>query len=179
MKSISIKTFLILVSISLLAFKSEKDSLHERKFVISLDEVRNGVPSTKQIPDLMMFKEGRLWSEYANKKYGTEWVRYRITKDSVYIDSTETEVRLLMVEANETDETNQTVAFEFSVLEWTIEGTLKVSKNDKIKKYFDFIGSEKGRKPKKIRAPRQHIIEIQKEGAEAPNSQTITPPGNK
>jgi hypothetical protein len=162
----------------LFSFKAEKDFLHKRKFNISLDEVKDGVPNKKTIPDLLTFKDGRLWSDYINKKYGYEWVRYRINKDSVFIDSTETEVRMLEVEGSITDEMNQTVMFNFVVQEWDIEGTIKVTKNDKIKRYFDFVGREKGGKPKKIKAPKKRIIEVKKDDGSI-ITETLTPPPNK
>jgi hypothetical protein len=36
-----------------------------------------------------------------------------------------------------------------TTLEWDIEGTYKITKNDKIKKHFEVTGREKGGKPKK------------------------------
>lgn len=162
----------------LISFKAEKDFLHKRKFNISLVEVKDDIPSKKTISDLLTFKDGRLWSDYINKKYGYEWVRYRINKDSVFIDSTDTEVRMLEVEGSCTDEMNQTVMFNFVVQEWDIDGTIKVTKNDKIKRYFDFVGREKGGKPKKIKAPKKRIIEVKKDEGSI-NTETLTPPPNK
>ena len=159
----------------LFAFKGEKDFLHKRQFNISLDEVKDGIPNKKTIPDLLIFKDGRVWSDYINKKFGYEWVRYRINKDSVFIDSTDTEVRMLEVEGTATDETNQTVIINFVAQEWDIDGTIKITKNDKIKKFYDFVGREKGGKPKKPRAPRQHLIEIKKDGGPT-RTETLTPP---
>jgi len=171
---------LAIVTFSLLAFKAEKDFLHKRKFNISLVEVKDGVVAKKPIADLLTFKDGRVFSDYIADKYGFQWIRYRINKDSVYIDSTDTEVRMLEVEGSVTDETNQTVILNFVVEEWDIDGTIKVTKNDKIKRYFDFVGREKGGKPKKPKSPKKRIVEIQKDGA-ATTTETLTapPPPNK
>jgi len=171
---------LLLVSVfSCFAFVYEKDSLHKRTFNISLDEVRDGVPVKKMISDEMLFKHGKLFSQYIFDKYGFAWIRYRINKDSVFMDSTDTEVRMLEVEAAATDETDQTVLVNFTTVEWDIDGTIKITKHDKIKKFYDFVGREKGGKPKKVKAPRKHVIQVA--DPNAPNSiytnTNIAPPG--
>lgn len=168
-----------LVALSLFGFKDEKDSLHKRIFNISLDEVKDGTPVKKTIADKMEFKHGKLFSDYLYEKYGFNWMRYRINKDSVFVDSTETEVRMLEVEASATDETNQTVSINFVTQEWDIDGTIRITKNDKLKKFYDFVGREKNGKPKKIRKHKDHrLIEIKK-GDSTMYKETIAPPPNK
>src|SRR6478752_7748036 len=110
-KSISFKimAFSFAVLFVLFAFKGEKDPLHKRTFNIMLDEVRDGVSQKKGIADKWTFKDGKMFSDYMFDKFGYKWMRYRINKDSIYTDSTETEVRLLEVEASFTNEDNQTL----------------------------------------------------------------------
>lgn len=132
-----------------LSFISEEDPLHKRVFTISLSETRNGVVAKKVIMDRIEFKHGKLKTDFLQKKFGYKWIRYHINKDSVYIDSTDTEVRLLEVEATATDERNQTVFVNFVTCEWDLDGTIKITRNDRLKKYYDMAGREKGGKPKK------------------------------
>jgi hypothetical protein len=142
-------TFLLLFLFSL-SFHAEKDPLHKRTFNIKVAEVSlTGGPAKKPTMDKMSFKDGKLWSDYLYDKFQYKWLKYRINKDSIYTDSTETEVRLLEVEAVSTDDANQTVLINFSVVEWDIEGEIKITKNDKLKKHFEITGFEKGGKPKK------------------------------
>ena len=103
----------------------------------------------KTIADQVTFKDGKLFSDYLFEKFGYKAIRYRINKDTIYTDSTDTEVRQLEVEASATNEDNQTAAITFTTVEWDIDGVIKITKNDKLKKYFDFAGREKGGKPKK------------------------------
>lgn len=159
--------FSIAILFVLFAFKGEKDPLHKRVFTIMLDEVRDGVPSKKGIADKWTFKEGKMFSDYMYDKFGYKWMRYRINKDSIYTDSTETEVRLLEVESSFTNEENQTVTVNFTSVEWDLDGTVKITKNDKIKKFFDFVGREKGGKPKKEKKKKENkIFEIVEPGTE-------------
>ncbi|MBA2611079.1 MAG: hypothetical protein H0U95_03845 [Bacteroidetes bacterium] len=137
------------------AFKGEKDPLHKRIFNINITEVKDGAVAKKSTMDKMEFKDGKLWSDFLFDKYQYKWLKYRINKDSIYVDSTETEVRLLEVEATITDDKDQTITINFTNVEWDIEGTIKMTKSDKPKKFYDFAGREKGGKPKKPKKPKK------------------------
>lgn len=140
---------LFILALLLLSFKIEQDPLHKRLFTISLSETKNGVVAKKPIQDRLFFKNGSLRSDFLYKKFGYKFLKYRINKDSIFTDSTDTEVRWLEVEAIITDDKNQTIFVSFVTCEWDIDGTIKITKNDKIKRYYDFAGREKGGKPKK------------------------------
>jgi hypothetical protein len=133
------------------AFDDDHDPLHKRSFTIGLTETRNGVIAKKVIMDKLSFKDGKIQSEFLKNKFGFKYIRYRINKDSFYVDETNTEVRLLEVEASATDEANNTVLIEFTTVEWDIDGIIKITKNDRLKRYYDMAGREKGGKPKKIK----------------------------
>jgi hypothetical protein len=142
-------TVLFAIALCLTSFKEDEDPLHKRSFTISLSETRNGVVAKKVIMDKMEFKNGRLRTGLLEKKFGYKWIKYRINKDSVFTDSTDTQVRWLEVEAVATDDKNQTVFVNFVTCEWDLDGTIKITKNDRLKKYYDLAGREKGGKPKK------------------------------
>ncbi len=165
--------------VTFFAFKGEKDPLHKRVFNISLDEVKDGVVAKKVVSDKLYFKEGKLFSDYLDQKFGYSWIRYRINKDSVYTDSTDTEVRLLEVEASSTNADNQTVSIAFTQVEWDIDGIIKITKSDKLKRYYDFAGREKGGKPKKVKKKKdKKLLEIVPAGEEAKKAheESIEPP---
>ena len=165
LKRLSVLFVLLFLFVS---FKGDKDALHKRTFNVSLYETKDGVISKKTIADKFYFKEGKMFSDYLNDKFGYKWIRYRINKDSIYTDSTDTEVRLLVVQGSATDEDNQTVTIDFETEEWDIDGSIKITKNDKLKKYYDFSGREKGGKPKKVKKKKkdptkQPLIEVKTE----------------
>ena len=139
----------ILFFAALFAFKTEKDSLHKRTFNVSLAEIKEGAANKKNIPDKFYFKDGKVFSDFLYEKFGYKAIRYRINKDSIFTDSTDTEVRLLECEASATNEDNQTAAITFTTVEWDMDGEIKITKNDKVKRAYDFSGREKGGKPKK------------------------------
>lgn len=147
----------LLCGILLMSFAlgKEKDPLHKRIFNITIFEYKDGQPAKKGVSDKIEFKDGKLFSDYLFDKFQYKWIKYRINKDSIYTDSTDTEVRLLEVEASATDDKNQTILLNFNTVEWDIDGTIKITKNDKLKKQMDFIGREKGGKPKKEKKPKE------------------------
>jgi len=182
-KSRSILSAAVIVAVflcALFAFKAEKDPLHKRVFNISLSESKDGVVGKKVIADKLYFKDGKMYSDFLGDKFGYKWMRYRINRDSIFTDSTDTEVRMLEVEGSLTDENNQTVVIYFETVEWDIDGTIKITKNDKLKRYYDFAGREKGGKPKKPKAKKTNkMIEVIPAGEEAKkvHEESISPPG--
>ncbi len=157
-KGLSILVFLLLSFVS----QAEKDPLHKRVFNIKVAEIKEDAtgPNKKPVMDKMSFKDGKLFSDFLYDKFQYKWLKYRINKDSIFTDSTDTEVRLLEVEAVSTDEANQTVLINFTVLEWDLEGEVKITKNDKLKKKFNITGREKGGKPKKPKKKKKKVIEV-------------------
>jgi hypothetical protein len=170
MRRINVKSLLILVWFTLLCNShvrsQEIDPLNKRKFNVLLDEVKDGVSAKKGISDLFYFKAGRFFSDYLYDKYQYKWIRYRINKDSIFTDSTDTEVRYLELEASITDEANQTAILNIVIQEWDLDGTLKITKNDKIKRYFEVAGREKGGKPKKPKKEKKVEVNPNKEATE-------------
>ncbi len=150
-----IKNFLLYVGVLSLSFvlfafvlPEEKDFLNKRVFNVTFVEIKDGAAQKKTVADKLQFKNGKLFCGFFADKFGFKWIKYRIEKDSIYTDSTDTEVRYLDIEASATDENNQTIMMNFNILEWDIEGVVKITKNDKLKKHFDFVGREQGKKVK-------------------------------
>ena len=133
------------------SFKDEEDPLHKRVFTISLSETKNGKVAPKVIMDRIEFKGGKLRIKYLRTKFGYNWIKYRVNKDTTYTDSTDTQVRLLKLEAIVTDENNQTIYLDFTTCEWDLDGVIKITKNDRLKRRYDVAGREKGGKPKKVK----------------------------
>ena len=151
-------TLIVLVLFSLVS-QAEKDPLHKRTFNVKVAEIKEdgAGPSKKPVMDKWSFKDGRMFSDFLFDKFQYKWMKYRINKDSIYTDSTDTEVRLLEVEATVTDAANQTVSVNFVVLEWDMDGDIKITKNDKLKKHFLVTAREKGGKPKKPKKKKKKI----------------------
>ncbi|HWY13171.1 MAG TPA: hypothetical protein VN026_17675 [Bacteroidia bacterium] len=130
-------------------FRKEKDPLNKRKYDIILIEVKDGVNGKKGASDELEFKDGKVFSTYLFDKFEYKWLKYKITTDSTYTDETETEINYFEVESTYTDAKDQTFIMTLKIDNFAIDGEIKITKNDKLKKMFVFNGKEKYSKPKK------------------------------
>lgn len=122
----------------------DKDPLNKRIFLTNVTEIKNDIPSNKTFSDELEFKNAKLFSDFLNKKFDIGWMKYVITKDTTYIDSVlETEVRYIEVKASYKDADNQITSVFCKIENENIEGEIKITKNDKLKKQFEFYGTEK------------------------------------
>jgi hypothetical protein len=149
MKNIVIVSGLVLLSIYAVFKDKEKDPLHKRVFITNVIEIKNGAPSNKSIADELEFKDGRMFSKFLNDKFNISWINYSIQKDTTYIDSvTEANIRYFEVKALYKNEDKEETFVMCKIENENIQGDIKILKNDKLKKQFEFSGTEKATKIK-------------------------------
>ena len=127
----------------------EKDPLGKRVYNTIMIEVKDGVNNKKGATDELEFKDGRLFSTFLFDKFEYKWLKYKVNKDSAYIDETETEISYFEVECSYTDDKDQTFMMTCKIDNFDIDGEIKITKNDKLKKMYVFNGKEKYAKPRK------------------------------
>ncbi len=137
------------LSINAIKKGEPKDMLDKRKFTVMMTEVKEGGPPKKAVEDELEFKAGKgLFSVFLFDKMQLKWIKYEITKDSTYTDEEQNENHYTEAEISTTDETDQTVIIKCVVDNYDISGEIKVTKKDKLKKKYEFIGKEKAAKKK-------------------------------
>ncbi len=137
--------FVLYIS-SAFIWKKEKDPLHKKIFITQVTEFRDGKPKPKSEEDELEFKDGKLFSTFAEKKLSFgKWMKYEIKKDSTYNDEG-MEKRYFEVVSIVTNENDETLYINLKIDDYDIEGTMKLTKSDKPKKYFEFAGKEKVKK---------------------------------
>ena len=117
--SASILTIGIL-SINAVPKGDPKDALDKRIFKVIMTEVKEGAAPKKGLDDEIEFKGGKMFSQFLFDKLEYKWIKYEVKKDSVFTDE-----------------------------EYDIQGTIKITKKDKLKKKYEFTGKEKDKKKKK------------------------------
>lgn len=132
-------------------FKGEpKDALDKRIFLVNVTEVKENAPPKKPVADEMEFKAGKgLFSQLMYDKHGFSWTKYEIKKDSTFTDEEQNEVHWIEAEISATDKEDQTMTITCTVEDYDINGTIKITKKDKLKKKYEFSGKEKAKKVKK------------------------------
>ena len=136
-----------LLSINAIKKGEPKDSLDKRIFTVTMTEIKEGTPPKKGVEDEIEFKAGKgMFSTFLFDKLEYKWLKYEITKDSVYTDEEQNESRWIEAEVSTTDENDQTMIMKCVVDNYDISGEVKITKKDKLKKRFEFSGKEKAKK---------------------------------
>lgn len=136
-----------LLSVNAIKKGEPKDSLDKRIFTVTMTEIKEGSPPKKGVEDEIEFKAGKgMFSTFLFDKLEYKWVKYEITKDSVYTDEEQNESRWVEAEVSTTDENDQTMTMKCVVDNYDISGDVKITKKDKLKKRFEFSGKEKAKK---------------------------------
>jgi hypothetical protein len=126
----------------------EKDPLNKRVFETKLTEVKEGQTNIKAHPDEMEFKGGKVFSNVLDEKLQYKWLKYTINVDSTFTDDKESERSYFELEVNFVDDKDQTVIMTCKINNADITGEIKISKKDKLKKKYTFVGKEKTKKDK-------------------------------
>ena len=139
-----------LFSINAIKKGEPKDALDKRKFTVTMTEIKEGSPPKKGVEDELEFKAGKgMFSNFLFEKLEYKWIKYEITKDSVYTDEENNESHYTEVEISTTDASDQTMMMKCVVDNFDISGEIKITKKDKLKKKYEFSGKEKSDKKKK------------------------------
>jgi hypothetical protein len=141
-------SFLALGVLSINAIKKgePKDTLDKRKFTVTMTEIKDGGPPKKGVEDEIEFKGGKFFSDVIYEKHQQSWTKYEIIKDSTYTDEEQNENHYTEAEISKTDDSDQTITIKCVVDNYDISGEVKITKKDKLKKKYEFIGKEKPKK---------------------------------
>lgn len=136
-----------LLSVNAIKKGEPKDSLDKRIFTVTMTEIKEGSPPKKGVEDEIEFKAGKgMFSTFLFDKLEYKWLKYEITKDSVYTDEEQNESRWIEAEVSTTDDKDQTMIMKCVVDNYDISGEVKITKKDKLKKKYEFSGKEKPKK---------------------------------
>ena len=153
MKKIALGIFLIaLVAVTTNATLGDKDWLHGKTYEVQQTEFKEGAPkpSVKPIKDEFTFNKGKLYSDFVggDKIKFDKYLKYELKKDSTYTEEDE-ERHYYEIEVTSENDDGQKLEIKITVDDINIEGSIKLSKGDKLKKHYEFTGKEKPKKGKK------------------------------
>ena len=90
-----------------------------------------------------------MFSQFLFDKLEYKWTKYEVKKDSVFTDEEQNEIHWIEAEISSTDANDQTMLMTCTVEDYDIQGVIKITKKDKLKKKYEFSGKEKDKKKKK------------------------------
>lgn len=126
----------------------EKDSVEGKMFKVTATENKKG-KSGKPIQDVIEFRNGKLKSKVVQDEFGFGQLKYELTVDSTYKDEDE-DVMYVEFEATAKDKEEQELKVTGTIDGAGCEGSMELTdKKGKVKKHFDFVGSQKDKKKQK------------------------------
>lgn len=142
---------LVFILTSSFIFKGDDTSnIEDKKYKITIMEARKGGKTGNPEPDVVTFKGGKFRTGFFKKFAGAEAIPIDLTVDSAYVDEGNTEEMLYIeFEGEMTNKQDETVKVTGTIDGFGIEGNVELSKKEKVKKHWDYVGTEKDKKGKK------------------------------
>ncbi|MBI3509861.1 MAG: hypothetical protein HY064_04300 [Bacteroidetes bacterium] len=129
-------------------FKGDTSSVENKTYKITITENKKG-KSGPQATDECSFKGSKFHCKFFGKNAGADAIPIDLTKDSAYTEEG-SDVEMLYVEfdGEMTNKMEETIHVTGSIDGYGIEGNVELSKKEKVKKHWDFVGTQKDSKKK-------------------------------
>ncbi len=147
------KTLLLGGTIFLLAasfvLKGDTSSVEGKVYKITITEAKKGGKSGSPENDEASFKSSKFRSKFFGKNAGADAIPIELMVDSVFSNDDGTEELLYVeFEGNMTNKLEENIKLTGTIDGYGIEGSLEISKKEKVKKHYDFVGGQKDKKRK-------------------------------
>ena len=129
--------------------KGDTSSIEGKEYKITITESKKGKSGAGENDDVV-FKSSKFKCKYFQKNAGAEMIPIDLDKDSTYKEE-DSDDELLYVEfsGEMTNKLQETVKVTGTIDGYGIEGSVELSKKDKVKHHWDFVGTQKDKKGKK------------------------------
>ncbi len=143
-------TLIFMLTASFVLGGDDTSNIEDKKYKITISEAKKGGKSGPSDTDVLTFKSGKFRTGFFKKFAGADAIPIELDKDSTYIDEGGTEEMLYIEFSGEmTNKQDETVKVTGTIDGFGIEGNVELSKKEKVKKHWDFVGTEKDKKGKK------------------------------
>ena len=126
--------------------KGDTSSLEGKKYKLTITEQKSG-KSGKPTQDDCEFKSSKFGCKFFQSNAGAGEIPIDLDKDSTYSEDG-SDVQMLYVEfsGERTNNQQETVKVTGTIDGYQIEGSVEISKKEKVKKHWDFVGNQKDKK---------------------------------
>jgi len=137
--------FIFLLTASFV-LKGDTSSMEGKVYKITITEQKNGKSGKAEQSDCS-FKSSKFKCKFFGQNAGTEEIPIDLDKDSTYTEEG-SDVELIYAEfsGERTNKLEETVKVTGTVDGYGIEGSVELSKKGKVKKHWDFVGTQKDKK---------------------------------
>ncbi|HET6989724.1 MAG TPA: hypothetical protein VFJ43_00295 [Bacteroidia bacterium] len=127
----------------------DTSSIEGKQYKISIMEAKKGGKSGTAEEDVCSFKGSKFHCKFFGKNAGADAIPIDLDKDSTYVDEAGNEEMLYVEFSGEmSNKLEETVKVSGTIDGYGIEGNVELSKKGKLKKHWDFVGTEKDKKKK-------------------------------
>ncbi|GAB4137851.1 MAG: hypothetical protein Fur0041_12690 [Bacteroidia bacterium] len=149
----SIKTYvlgavLFVLTASFVLAGGDTSSVENKTYKVTMTENKKG-KSGKPMQEEITFKSGKFRSKLIKTEMGAEAIPIELTKDSSWVEDNYDEMIYVEFEGEYTNKLDETVKVVGVIDGYGIEGNVELSKKGKVKRHFDFVGTQKEKKSKK------------------------------
>lgn len=130
--------------------KGDTSTIEGKTYKVTITEAKKSGKSGPGSPDDVSFKSSKFRSKFFGKNAGADAIPIELTVDSAYTaEGDEEETIYVEFEGQLTNKLEETVRVTGTVEGYGVEGSVEISKKDKVKKHWDFVGTMKDKKGKK------------------------------
>ncbi|CAN5144209.1 hypothetical protein BH09BAC5_BH09BAC5_28340 [soil metagenome] len=127
----------------------DTSNIEKKEYKITITESKKG-KSGKPDEDVIAIKGSKFRSKFFKQNAGADAIPVELSKDSTYTEEGNDEEMLYVeFEGEMTNKLEETVKVSGTIDGYGIEGSVEISKKEKVKKHWDFVGTQKDRKSKK------------------------------
>ncbi|MCA6364241.1 MAG: hypothetical protein IM638_14480 [Bacteroidetes bacterium] len=124
------------------ALPGDTETIEGKAYKVTMTEAKKGGKSGQPEQDVLSIKNGKLRSKLLGREMGADAISIELTVDSVYRDDGY-EILYVEFEGTATNKLEETVEVKGTIDGYGIEGSAELSKKGKVKRHYDFVGSEK------------------------------------
>jgi hypothetical protein len=147
--SIIASGIIFMLSASFIFKGDDTSNVEGKQYKISIMEAKKGGKSGSAEDDVCAFKGSKFKCGFFKKNAGAEGIPIELGKDSSYIDDGGSEEMIYAeFEGEMSNKLDETVKVTGTIDGYGIEGNVELSKKGKVKKHWDFVGTEKDKKKK-------------------------------
>jgi hypothetical protein len=138
-----------ILSASFVLDGKDTSNLEKKVYKITITEQKKG-KSGKAEEDEAKFSSGKFQSDFFGKNAGAKQIPIELDKDSTYTEEGSDEELIYAEFSGEmTNNQKETVKLSGTVDGYGIEGNVEIVVKEKVKKHWDFVGTQKDKKKKK------------------------------
>jgi hypothetical protein len=140
---------IFLLTASFVLGGDDTSNIENKQYKITITESKKG-KSGKPEQDEVVIKGSKFKSKFFKQNAGADGIPIELGKDSTYSEEGSDEVLMYVEFSGEmTNKLEETVKVTGTIDGYGIEGNVEISKKEKVKKHWDFVGMQKDKKGKK------------------------------